>query len=46
MNKKALVIDIASDFNRGDAIMQTNLCQIIKSIDDYHLTGISIYGFK
>ena len=44
MNKKALVIDIASDFNRGDAIMQTNLCQIIKSIDDYHLTGISIYG--
>ena len=46
MEKRAVVLDIASDFNRGDAIMQKAYGLLLQRIDVSDVTGIGIYGYN
>lgn len=46
MERKAVVLDIASDFNRGDAIMQKAYGMLLQRLEFNELTGIGIYGYN
>lgn len=46
MGRKAVVLDIASDFNRGDAIMQKAYWMMLSRIGVNEVSGIGIYGFN
>lgn len=46
MEKKAVVLDIASDFNRGDAIMQKAFGRLLDKVGISNVSGVGIYGFN
>lgn len=46
MEKKAIVLDIASDFNRGDAIMQKAFGKMLTKVGINYVSGVGIYGFN
>lgn len=47
MERKALVLDVASDFNRGDAVMQQALAKFLRNdLECKYVNAVAIHGYN